>query len=385
MCNAAALRLLLPRSADAHKGQTYEHQQGRKILADMEHVIDFVQMQRFKDPLLVEVLHAMRTRDGKKISDAAWTAIYQTELKANDPRLRNARGWYESAYEWRFVSYAMHAHAKLDAHLAKKLLFYIPAVDRASVSGLSRKIFDDMRREPNIAKTGKLCGVLPVFEGMEMILGDTVLPPKFVRGSPCTVVGVELHPQEPPIDGRESIAADGCVVLLYMPKCIYVRMDKRDEAAPKGSVLLPLKKDFDVSDVLAIRPKPASWKFTSSEYKRAMQVTRTQIPLLPRKQCTLHGVQGKTAEPGFIVHWHYPASLSVAAKWLACYVSLSRPQSFKQLLSHGLPSRELIEGGPPQEWLEELDKLFPQAKIDKTKADCAEARRELGWPARKAP
>jgi hypothetical protein len=34
------------------KGQSYEHQQGRKLLADIEHVVDFVQMQRFTDPLL---------------------------------------------------------------------------------------------------------------------------------------------------------------------------------------------------------------------------------------------------------------------------------------------------------------------------------------------
>ena len=46
--------------------------------------------------------------------------------------------------------------------------------------------FDEMRAEANIAKTAKLPSVLPAFEGMEMILDETVLPPKFVRGSPCT-------------------------------------------------------------------------------------------------------------------------------------------------------------------------------------------------------
>ena len=111
------------------KGQSYEHLQGRKLLADIEHVLDFVQMQRFTDPLLVEVLGAMRTPGGKKISNAAWRAVQRTELKPDDQRLRDARGWYESACEWRFVPYAMHAHAKLDAHAAGKLLFYIPAVD----------------------------------------------------------------------------------------------------------------------------------------------------------------------------------------------------------------------------------------------------------------
>ena len=33
---------------------SYEHRQGRKLLMDMEYVVDFVNMQRFDDPLLVE-------------------------------------------------------------------------------------------------------------------------------------------------------------------------------------------------------------------------------------------------------------------------------------------------------------------------------------------
>ena len=93
--------------------QTYEHQQGRKILSDMEYVIDFVQMKRFKDELQIQVLEAMRTPGGKKISEECWQAIKSTRIRssgggaastASDPRLRAARRWYESAYEWRIVS-----------------------------------------------------------------------------------------------------------------------------------------------------------------------------------------------------------------------------------------------------------------------------------------
>ena len=59
-----------------------------------------------------------------------------------------------------------------------------------------------MRAEPNISKTRKLPGLLPVFEGMEVILEEAVLPPKYVRGCSCKVVGIELHPREPPVEGR---------------------------------------------------------------------------------------------------------------------------------------------------------------------------------------
>ena len=111
------------------------------MLADFEYVIDFVQMQRFTDELQLEVLYAMRTPGGKKISEESWQAIVKTEIVSPtrasqlggsssgaaqppqwDERLRAARGWYEAAYEWRIVSYFMHAQAKLDAHDAGQLL-----------------------------------------------------------------------------------------------------------------------------------------------------------------------------------------------------------------------------------------------------------------------
>ena len=127
-------------------------------------------MQRFADPLQLEVLNAMRTPGGKKISDESWQAIVKTEVVSSsdagqaaasssqaaqqpqwDHRLRAARGWYEGAYEWRIVSYAMHAQAKLDAHDAAQLLFYVPAVDRPAAH-LAKPDFNKMRAEPNMPK-----------------------------------------------------------------------------------------------------------------------------------------------------------------------------------------------------------------------------------------
>jgi len=136
----------------------------------MEHVVDFVQTMRFKDVLQIQVLETMCTPGGKKISEECWNAIKSTEIRSNtsawDPRLLAARRWYESAYEWRIVSYAMHAQARLDAHDAGKVLFYIPAVDRPAVR-CSKQEFDAMQAEPNISTTAKLPGLLPVFVGLK--------------------------------------------------------------------------------------------------------------------------------------------------------------------------------------------------------------------------
>ena len=67
--------------------------------------------------------------------------------------------------------------------------------------------------------------------------------------------------------------------------------------------------------------------------------------------------------------------------WLAYYVSLSRPRSFNQLLSHGLPDRNVIESGPPEQIAKAFEELFAE-KIATTKIACAKARQALGWPAR---
>ena len=84
-----ASKSLLPNPTD----QSYEHLQGRKLLLDIDYVLDFTQMKRFNDPLLIEVLEAMRTPGGKKISEDAWRAIQATEIKQGerDTRLANAR------------------------------------------------------------------------------------------------------------------------------------------------------------------------------------------------------------------------------------------------------------------------------------------------------
>ena len=369
-------------------GQSYEHQQGRKLLLDMEYVVNFVQMQRFSDPLLVEVLTAMRTPGGKKISEAAWQALQARILKQGqcigatppDARLQEARGWYECAYEWRIVSYAIHAHARLNAKAAEKLLFYLPAVDLPVVR-MVRADYDEMRAVPNVSTTSKLLGILPLYVGMEVILTESYLPPKVVRGASAEVVGIECQPSEPPLAGRATLASHGCVLLEMMPKCVYVRIRGCSDIFLTPATGASQPGLADLRGVLAVQPVTRQWKFKSKGATAPISVARTQCPLLPQKQCTLHGVQGKTADPGFITHWKFPKRLSQESIWLAYYVSLSRPRSFSNFLCHGSPDRDIIEGGPPENLSKAFEELF-EAKVAATSAACTKARAELGWPRR---
>merc|ERR1712185_602190 len=74
----------------------------------------------------VPVSSSLLAPGGKAISEEAWQAIEKTQigsqgsdasqLTATDPRLRAARGWYESAHDLRVMLYAMHAQTRLTAY-----------------------------------------------------------------------------------------------------------------------------------------------------------------------------------------------------------------------------------------------------------------------------
>ena len=288
--------------------QSYEHLQARKLLLDVPYVLEFVNMKRFDDPDLLHILEAMRTKGGKKISDEVWAKLQATVCQKGDRRLLEARGWYECAYEWRRVSFAMHVHARLNAKHSRRVLFYIPAIDRPSTR-LTRQDYDDMRASPNIGAAAKCAGVLPVYVGMEIVLTESYLPPQVVRGATGEVVDIQFHQQEPPVAGRPSLQQHSCVVLKYMPVAILVRVDNCTQKFMQDDSGANQPGEPDLTGVVAVTPVSRPWSYKPKGAEHAVSVARTQIPLLPRKQCTLHGVQGKTADPGFIAHWQFPAGL----------------------------------------------------------------------------
>ena len=350
--------------------QRYEHLQGCKLLADMEYVFEFRNMRRFTDPRLVKVLEAMRVPGGQEISDDCWKAICNTELKPDDDRLAGKRGWYEAAYEWRIVTLVMHAQTKADAKSANATLFYIQAVDKPSVQ-FDESDFLELRGHSNVSSSARLVTVLPLFIGMNIVLSESLLPPKFVRGTAATVVGIQPQEDEPDAFTRASVTHSHCVVLKRMPRCVFVKIPDCDEIfLDNGSFT------GDSRGVLAIVPVRRKWKFKPKSYKTAVDIVRTQIPLLPRNQVTLHGMQGKTADPGYIAHWSFPQNLKPAQLWLAHYVHLSRPRSFETLLCHGLPCRKVIQGGPPKRITDAFDVLFKN-KIASTQEACKVARTTL--------
>ena len=377
--------------------QSYEHQQGHALLAGLKYVVDFKQTKRFDDPLLVEILAAMREPGGRKLSDEAWAAIQATQVgsmgtddpafgrasepaASGDPRLSEALGWHHAAYEWSIVHFAMQAEARRSAKGAKQPLYLVQAVDRPALQVPATE-YEAILAEPNVSNTKKLLGILPTYVGMEMILTVSLLPPRYTPGARVVVTGIELHPDEPPITGRASLLEHGCVLLRFMPLCIYVKLaEATDNFLQRESVGASEPGD-DISGAIGVEPIQRSWRFKSEKFAKPLHIWRTQVPVLPRKQTTLHGVQGTTAEPGLVAYWRFPKKLSKESRWLAHYVILSRPRRLANLLSLGLPDRAVIEGGPPASIRDAFQRLFAE-KIEQTNLACQAARRKLKWPQR---
>ena len=59
--------------------------QGAKIFRNAELVFQFNTAMRFTDKTLIQILEAMRTPGGRKLSPAQWQALVDTERSAEQP------------------------------------------------------------------------------------------------------------------------------------------------------------------------------------------------------------------------------------------------------------------------------------------------------------
>ena len=101
---------------------------------------------------------------------------------------------------------------------------------------------------------------------------------------------------------------------------------------------------------------------------------------MPLLACPLYGLQGTTADPGLVAHWMVPNKIDADVDWLVVYVILSRVRSLNSLVSFGVSDtlRDVIEGGPPDDFVGSFDRLFGD-KVQSTRQAAREARRHLGW------
>ena len=135
-----------------------------------------------------------------------------------------------------------------------------------------------------LSVTKKLLGILPIYVGGRMRLTKNLMAPELVPDREGNVLGIELHDCDfTSSQGQTpaSIAEDGCCLVEYMPKAVYVKFDDLQ-----------------------------------------MQV-----------QTPYHAA---SIQFGLLAHFRLP-NLSTESRRPAYYVMISRVRILDQILCHGLP------------------------------------------------
>lgn len=354
---------------------TYEQQQAKVLLKSFQHVYQFTGAKRFTDPHLIEILSSMR--NGTPISDNAWAALRNTLLKPGDLDSRK-----------QVVSLAQQLRPQASAHASGQLLYYIQAIDKP-LRRCTAQEHAELLRTASMSETNKLMGMLPIHLGLRVRLTRKISAPQLVQEREGTVVGIELRQSDLRCKGlmQQCAKEHGHWVCKELPLAIYVKIDDfTEELLPP----VPCEHHHDCAErhcmkckffpgIVAIKPSSAKWEACLKKEK--LSVHRLQFALAPALVKTIHSMQGSTAEPGLIGHWNLPSRLGPVAAWLTRYVLLSRVRSLSALFSVGLPTRQELETGPPEDLRERINNLFAD-KISATCEAAKEARRFLAWPER---
>jgi hypothetical protein len=382
-----------------------EHKAGAAIFYGFEYLFEMHTMKRFTDPTLISILQKMRKLGGEKLTEEEWRKLAATQLDAAqleaDPAAFEAatKGWFESSYLWSRVTMASFTRATVSAREHKQILFYCQAVD-FSPQLLQRKadmdMYDLMLAVPSLATTSRLPGCVMFHKHMRVRLTTQVLPPWAVQDATGTIMDINLSPQDRQLLDRVTLEAKGAalpseVCLCEIPAGVYVKLDgcNREFLPPQICAehqVVGFCKDCprcrDFQGWVLVEPLCKPWSYTDPRSKATLQVSRTQLPLMPEAACPLYSLQGATCDPGLIAHFTMPKRADGDIKWLIVYVMLSRVRSLGQLRSVEMTEkiRTIIEGGPPEFLAENFDKLF-RKKIDRTRRAAEAAKAALGWNA----
>ena len=383
------------------QGTSDEHKVGAKIFRNAELVFQFSTAMRFTDETLIQILEAMRTPGGRKLSCAQWQALMQTERSAE--RLPHASAerpdessCYHVCYCWSVITMAAFMLARVSARRSGQMLFYAQAVDQALTliqHAAQEDFYEELLKIPSLSSTKRLPGVVLWHNGMRMKFSTTLQQPFAVQDVECTVVGFEPDENDDGtktiIDGRQCQGEHVCEL---PPKAIYVKIDDCDyHFLPPAPCSVHRSTGHDASclnctsavrpGVFAVTPMTRTFRhyYDPQNKSRYIKVQRKQFPLTPAPAMPLYSMQGTTADPGMFAYWFFPQRCSSTVKWLIVYVMLSRPRSLATLTSVGLTEkvRAIIEQGPPEELVANFHKLF-DAKIKNTKALAAEAAKRYG-------
>ena len=383
------------------EGTSNEHKVGARIFRNAELVFKFNTAMRFTDETLIQILEAMRTPGGKKLSGAQWQALLDTERKVDQFASASAERpdeshYYHVCYCWSVITMAAFMLARVSAQKSGQTLFYAQAVDQPLsliAQATTDEFYEELLRIPSLSSTKRLPACFLWHFGMRVKFSTTLQQPFAVQDVEGVVVGFE--PDDKDHDTQVALNSSVCkgeFICRFQPKAIYVKIDDCEHhflpPAPCSEHRLTGHDPSCLNCISAVRPGVFAVKPLKRTFKyfydpknktQYVNVQRSQFPLMPALAMPLYSMQGTTADPGMVAYWFFPQRCSATVKWLIVYVMLSRPRSLATISSVGLTLkvRAIIEDGPPAELVATFKKLF-DVKIAQTKAQAVQAAKRYG-------
>jgi hypothetical protein len=184
-------------------GTSQEHRVGAAIFRQVRYVFQLQQMMRFTDPVLIRILHTMRTAGGQPLSNSDWKALLAAEVDNDAPTAEkpDVSGWYHTCFLWSVISMASFVEARESARKAQKTLFYIQAVDALVNTEIrseekAQKLYHALLQVSSLTKTKRLPAFCLLHVGMEVRLTTTLDMPYAVQDATATVLEIPFSDQE---------------------------------------------------------------------------------------------------------------------------------------------------------------------------------------------
>ena len=203
-----------------------------------------------------------------------------------------------------------------------------------------------------------------------------------------TVMKIDLHRSEPFLtDPKLRTRHFKRIQLEYMPLGVWVLFDAFHSAPLEtfASSFVAPDADPDVSidssGLVYIRLEKGDFNLPVNLPDRSRQsihVVRWNLPLTHAMVRTAMSSQGLTFNSGVIVDLRRAGGMVDDIWWLNVYVMLSRARKLDNLILVGLTTqvKELLEAGPPQYILKQLEQF--QKKAARTQHDVEQVARDMG-------
>ncbi len=393
-------------------------------IPNIKNCIILRECRRFEEPLLEELLDTIRkpTAGERRVRNELWEQLEKCYAGADeymdtdgvDRRFKQAE-FLDAVFmsqSWALVAREQQHRIERNAQRRGELVYYIQAVDTCR-HHLVRDEYMRALQLQNMTKTARMMGLLGCFKGMRARVTKRINPADaIVQDTPVTVLSVAFDPEEetPWIDDPEHPAwIRGWVRLRFLPKAVYVLLDDHRPGvcdACRGTVCKCARKVCDKAceavcphrpgtvfaegedpGVLAITPfEDATDSIRlAGDTRTAVTLNRRQIPLAPLEPGTVQSFQGGNADYAICNLGGSEGALKFTTEqarevyWRHVYVELSRCRRIENLLLLNPPDnfRDILEAGPPQFVLDEMEELY--ALEWATIGRAREALVRLGW------